>query len=910
MRLHDSSRAAGLAVFLSLAAWPGIGPAATLTVTSTADSGLGTLRQAILDANATNGLDEIVFSVSGTITVASALPTLVDQVVLNATTHPGYSNHPVVELNGASAGSGVVGLRLGSRCEVRGLAIGRFSADGLLLEGSNNLVRACFIGTDMTGTLPRGNGQYGVFVYGGSGNVIGGTNVADRNVISDNDTGIYVLNSTASSNRVWGNFIGTTASGTVALGNRNNGITLYAAPANVIGGSSPGSGNVISGNGGSGINANTAGSGNLVIEGNHIGTDVSGTVALGNAADGVTLNGVGGCRVGGATPGLRNVISGNGQAGVFLSGAGAVSNSVQGNFIGTDVSGQFPLGNTFSGVTLSGASGNVVGGAGDGMENVISGNRLDGVFLTAGSTGNRILGNLIGVAQGGSNLLGNSFDGVGINSASSNIVGGAEVGARNLISGNTNNGVLIFGPGAIGNAVLGNLIGTDVTGRSAIRNTQSGVRIESADNQLGGAGAAGNVISGNGAQGIWLVGTNATGNRVQGNLVGLKVAGTNGLANGKAGIGITDGSDNLIGGAGGLGNVVSANAEDGVFVMGSAGKANRLEGNRIGTDAAGNAALANGISGIYIQDAVSNSIGGLALGAGNQVSGNRFDGIWLVSSAGNVVQGNLVGTRADGAGNLGNGNYALELDAGANHNLIGGELEAAGNRFAFSQGPYVGVRVRDGAVNNGILRNSIFSNGALGIDLGAYGVTANDPCDPDSGGNQWQNFPVLTQAYSGGNTGVRGTLNSQSSKVYRVQFFSNPACDSSGYGEGQTFLGEINVATGPGCATNFTASLPVAVPVGQVVTATATDPSNNTSEFSACMVVQPLPRLGIAYTSGPQITLAWTNTAVGFGLKQTDNLTPPVAWVPVTNVPSVSGGQFLVTLSPGGSKRFYRLNLE
>src|SRR6266536_6436230 len=162
---------------------------ATFTVTNTIDSGPGSLRQAILDANAASGTDAIEFQIPGsppfTIMPTLPLPTLTGPVIINATTQPGYVDHPLVALDGALTAPGVVGLVVGGGgSTVRSLAIGGFTADGIRLDSSGNSIQGNYIGTDSTGLIAHGNGQYGVFVLGTSANLIGGTNAADRNVIS------------------------------------------------------------------------------------------------------------------------------------------------------------------------------------------------------------------------------------------------------------------------------------------------------------------------------------------------------------------------------------------------------------------------------------------------------------------------------------------------------------------------------------------------------------------------------------------------------------------------------------------------------------------------------------------------------------------------------------------------------
>ena len=166
-------------------------------------------------------------------------------------------------------------------------------------------------------------------------------------------------------------------------------------------------------------------------------------------------------------------------------------------------------------------------------------------------------------------------------------------------------------------------------------------------------------------------------------------------------------------------------------------------------------------------------------------------------------------------------------------------------------------------------------------------------------------IPVLAQAVSGNGTGVRGTLNSRPNQAFLLQFFANPACDPSGYGEGQIYLGQRSVVTGNDCSASFVAALPGSVPVGYVIGATATDSANNTSEFSACIPVAPSPALTVSPAPDQQVALAWTNTPTGFVLKQTSSLSPPIQWTTVTNTPVPANGQLAVTLSSDAGSRFY-----
>jgi hypothetical protein len=156
------------------------------------------------------------------------------------------------------------------------------------------------------------------------------------------------------------------------------------------------------------------------------------------------------------------------------------------------------------------------------------------------------------------------------------------------------------------------------------------------------------------------------------------------------------------------------------------------------------------------------------------------------------------------------------------------------------------------ATNNHFQVNSIFDNTGLGIDLGFSGVTANDAGDADSGANQLQNFPSLTNAaITTSNLIVQGTLNSRPSTACRVDFYANVECDPTGNGEGKHWLGSTTVTTGADSNAAFNVNLPLP-PEGQLITATATDPSGNTSEFCPCRQYGSLI---------PPISLVVTNAA-------------------------------------------------
>jgi uncharacterized repeat protein (TIGR01451 family) len=408
-------------------------PASTFSVTNTNDSGLGSLRQAILDANSNPGADAISFNISGsgtqTITPLSQLPLITAAVTIDGRTQNPGSATPPIEVAGASAGAGINGLTLtGGNSTVRGLVINRFDSNGIELSGSGDIIDGNFIGTSATGIGGQGNGATGVLINSGSGHVVGGTVTAARNVISGNvGHGVQVLLGPAMNHQVQGNFIGTDATGTFGLGNQSDGVEMLSGTGNVtnctVGGTTAGAGNVISANTGVGVQFITVGTSNLV-QGNLIGTDASGSIDLGNGSSGVAINEANNCTVGGTVAGAGNVISGNGSNGVRINSATSSGNRVQGNKIGTRADGTTSLPNSTDGILiLNSASNNTVGGAA-GEGNIIAFNLGAGVMVESG-TGNAIQSNAI-FSNGG---LGIDLAPAGV---TPNDAGDGDSGANNL----------------------------------------------------------------------------------------------------------------------------------------------------------------------------------------------------------------------------------------------------------------------------------------------------------------------------------------------------------------------------------------------------------------------------------------------------------------------------------------------
>ncbi len=650
---------------------------------------------------------------------------------------------------------------------------------------------------------------------------------------------------------------------------------------------------------------------------------ISGTFPLANAGDGITLYGVANNQIGGLEPGAGNVISGNSNRGIAIANEGASNNVALGNLIGTDLTGTLAVPNSTGGVAIVDAPANVIGGPSSAARNVISGNKQTGLIITGAASANWVQGNYIGLDITGAKRLANTGTGMQVESVG-NVIGGAAAGAGNVISGNGQNGVFLTAES--GNcSVSGNTIGTDFTGTTRLGNALTGVRIESSANLVGGQDTlARNLISGNTNSGIYVYGAAASNNVVQGNYIGVDFSGSLALGNGYAGISISNAPANTIGGpAPGAGNIISANSLDGLSLAGKTATATTIQGNYLGTDVSGSKPLGNGLSGIYLFGASANWIGGTAAGAGNVISANRQDGIFATSSGAisNVIQGNFVGLAADGAGALGNAQHGIEFDSTASGNLVGGSAPAADNRIAFSGAGntgYDGIRVRDGCVGNFISRNCIYSNGnstvnGLGIDTGVDGVSTNG-------------LPVIASATSGSQTVVQGTLKAGANLTFLLQFYANTALPASGYGEGLAFVGSQSVTTDSKGNASFSATLPTPVTAGQFVTATATDPAKNTSEFSKAVLVTGVPMLSLARNPAPALkslragsslpsglsyTLFWPASLTGYTLFETTNLTPPVRWQRATNLPSLVGGINQISISvTNGDSRFYQLQQQ
>jgi parallel beta-helix repeat protein len=915
----------------------------TFKVVTTANDGIGSLRQAVLGANAGPSKDTIEFDIPGpgphTISLTGPLPVLLHPVVVDGTTQPGYAGTPVIELDGSGAGEATGFEIWAGSSDVIALAINRFEADGIALyaKGQNRIL-GNYIGTDVTGSALLQNQGRGIYFDGSCNNTIGGTTSAHQNIIAGNVASGLILEADSDGNTIQGNWIGTNPSMDTGLGNGDptppapygRGIIVRSSDNVLIGGADPGAGNTVAYNPsgiityqssrarieGNVISGSTIGTG-IVIQESHgvevfsnlIGTDATGKVAIGNNRGMIITRDSSQVVVGG--PSGRNIISGNRTDGIWITTPytpftplPGESYLIENNYIGTDIDGIFAIPNEGANPTYAGGigtegsgavirdnliSGNV--GVGiriyGGSENVVSGNTIgmneardtavpnlaSGILVELNAHDNTILNNVISgnmeygirvqdysdrtIIQGnwrGTNpsydpLLGNGERGISIWDAEDTVVGGPVPTARNvsmwnsssgiqiyrssetqvegnLVSGNGGTGIIIDG-GSTLTTLLSNLIGTDETGTLPIGNTLSGIYVldGSSGTTIGGPGGR-NIISAN-RRGVFLIGS---GNVVEDNYIGTDITGTADLGNNEDGVWILGTTETV------RGNLISGNGWNGVNIWGFSG--NTVEDNRIGTIADGSAALPNDLAGVQVEASVGNQI------VDNLISGNSGPGVLLFDYANdNTVTGNTVGLNLAGTIPVPN-QVGVVVRDNSHNNTIGGpgsdSNTISGNIGA---GIVVGLDPTDtGAYGNAVLRNSIFNNGGLGIDLADNGFTANDVGDIDTGPNELVNYPVINTAIdTGGATDVTGTVDSGAlGGSWTVQFYSSPggSCDGSGYGEGQTYVGEALVLNIGGGTVAFAVTLPVGLS-GSELTATVT--SNllpwHSSEFSQCFSV-------------------------------------------------------------------------
>ncbi|PZP99453.1 MAG: hypothetical protein DI587_10215, partial [Variovorax paradoxus] len=843
------------------AQWQGL--LATYTVTSTADSGAGTLRQAITDANANAGADTIAFNIAGaglqTINLSSALPTITGATTINGYTQSDATANSAstgsnavirIALNGSGAGAGANGLNFGAGSagsSVRGLAIGGFNGAGILTSVGGLTVAGNFIGTNAAGSAANAN-TTGVSVAGTGATSIGSAALSDRNLVSGNTNNI--VSSATGALTIQGNLVGTNTGGSTTIGTPTAGISISAGTANAVGGANAGEGNVIAG-GARGVVVTNAGTLASIV-GNTISQTTVQGIDLAN--NGATANDAGDADTG--PNALQNfpVLTGTQtSADGYLALQGTLNSTASTSYridfyaspSGTTVrEGRVYLGST---TVTTDSAGNVSFAASLRGSTVAVGalvsataTRMSGTALaetsefsayqsttainvqtvtTTAFTGPGSLWDAIEAANAasGPTLIRFNIAGTGLHTITfpphdpddpqfyritqQVIIDGstddsfAANGNQPAIQIDASGGENVF-------ALTSSADGSTIHGLALTNLYYTAIYIEPGSdnnvitgNYIGTIGAGGQMLSTSMVYGIWV--DSASNNRVGGS---------------------TAADRNVFTGITGVAITVSAD--------GGTATGNLVQGNYIGVMPNGLSAVNSPGQGIQVATPTATNTRVLD----NWIARTDYSAISVNAGAtGTTVQGNRIGTDAAGTANWGVRLAAgIYVNGGAADNLF------QNNVVAFS-GANGGILLDASAgTGNAVLANQIYSNTGLGIDLGFNDVTANDTGDADTGANNLQNYPVLTLARTNGSGSleISGTLNSTANTYLRIELFANTANDSLGYGEGQTYLGFVNVLTDGSGNASFSTTLSATVAAGAFISATATRSNSGYTSFS------------------------------------------------------------------------------
>lgn len=938
-----STLATALALFV-FAVVPTIKPTHALgqvyTVTNTGDNGgvnpavgagTGTLRQAIIDANANATLlngepHNIQFNIPGggvqTITLAAALPAVTRSTIIDGTTQPGSSCGELIPMNAdgtikssntahainiAITGNWYNTLVLNATAtgsQLVGVALGGAMID----HAPNSVIRCSYMGTnaDATGNsatigtqrvlqLDADNVEItnnvfatppsiGIMASGTTTQPLIGLSI-HNNIIGARPDGITALVATTSGQTSALNISNT--KGTKIVNNLLSGTT----PAGTVGW-----GTVIG-----------AGTTDLSVKGNYFGTQLDGLHPILNGrSGGICMTGSAtSITIGGSTKAESNVFGGvnnsvsGGAVGVMGNGLAITDLKILGNKIGVGVDGSTEIPNSVAGIAVNSAMSIQIGGTQSGEENIITkstdgirlggilaggvatvqnnmiyGNSGTGIVLNTSSGVNKVIGNIIGLKGDGTTVAPNNT-GIRVGATLAQFyIGGSQSTDRNIISGNTQNGIIVGAEPASMSYVKGNYIGVDKNGAKA-GNGSNGIAFNVGNVTVGGGGVGdGNVISGN-VQAIASESASTKPRIIQGNIIGLGPDGETSVPNGtSAGPFIIDlrGTSPLtIGGSNlGEGNIISGN-----LVTGGWGSLTLLQtkdvtvrGNKIGLTKSGAVIGNNQKAGIAtIWGGTNITIGGPSASDGNVVAGSAGDGI-SVDASDTVVENNEVYKNSgSGFSNTGTG---IRVVGGVSrisirHNTVYENVIGIGNNAEW--GSATGVLIR---------QNSVYSNSSIGIDLstgwGTYdGPTANDPLDPDTGPNNLQNYPVITSSMTkcDGTTDTKNVpmFNSTPNTTFTIDYYANPSWDpnSGKPRQGEQWVSSETVTTDASGNADLTIPSNITYPS---VTATAPDGSTsefgsiNTMSFTDCQDM--LQRQMVTTTKDFNIDARWTGSSVPY----------------------------------------------
>lgn len=777
---------------------------------------------------------------------------------------------------------------------------------GILIEDSDQSIFSNYIGTNLSGTGQVPNNQSGISIQGtASGNIIGGNNAADANIISGNvDAGIQLngvgvsnniigfnaiglgsdfatvvpngvgveLSGGANANNVGVNLSGngSTISGNTTVGifitdpgtssnviqnneigtvaSNNHGIVITnGASGNLIGGGGSFQSNVISGNDSVGVAINSANTNSIF--GNLIGTSADGLSALPNLV-GIYLNDAAGNNIGGNGAGEGNLVSANLESGIIMEN-GCSGNSVQNNLVGTDISGNSTFagsGNTIGIACLDGNSNQIGGDNGANQGNVVCNNSAAGILLS-GEVLTTVDGNNIGISKDNTTWIGNGGEGILLHNSDNNNIGLSGSGHENIVTANAEGIVLYY---SNDNLINNNYVGNDAVGGlagalSGSNNQQFGLIIDSTSTANTAFGF--NIFSGNQQYGIRISGANTTDNTIAGNFVGLDITGGSVYPNLVGGILINQGaSDNTIGGSTIADrNNISGNSagSGGEIVISDLGTDhNIIMGNYIGVNSSGNGGVISH-QGIVIDNALGTQIGGPGSDEGNFIATMTVHGIALSSTDSTKIFNNHIGVLPDATAS-GNGTAGVSISM-SNYTMIGGYGVSSDSANIIANN-HVGVEVVTGITSsqfNTIVGNAIYDNTQQGIDIdGDDAILPNNAALNPSGNNEELDFPEIIQAWNCG-----------ASDFTRVAIQHNLDNNAAGH-KVQLYSVVTPDGNGHGEGDTYLGSwtftpangidtididLGQPLTVGTVITATMINPNGSTSEFGPVFTVTADP---------------------------------------------------------------------
>jgi hypothetical protein len=750
----------------------------------------------------------------------------------------------------------------GASYNARNIVSGSTGSNGISIStcSTSVVIQGNFVGLAADGKTAYGNKSVGISISNSTPITIGGPSLAQRNIISGNTSNAMNIGNCPNTT-IQNNYIGVDSTGLLLRGNQS-GISVSGSNNLLIGGSSYNTRNIVSGStAGTGINISTC-STSVVIQGNFIGLAADGTTPYGNnGGNGLLVQTSTPVTIGGTTLAQRNVVSNNSSVGISVNSC--PNTSIQNNYVGVDSTGMLVRGNGNVGISVSSSPNIIIGNGSASSGNIVSNNGANGILINSTCSLAVVKGNIIGLAVDGTTSMPNKGQGIEIDNSFKPTIGGLTLPERNLISTNLDNGIVASSADSI--TIRGNYIGVDVTGLLNKGNGQNGININTSKGVVigGSTFSARNIVSGNGQDGI-IIGGASPGAIIKANFAGIGADGKTVIPNVSSGIRLYVSSTSngaLIGGSlfaernvsSGNGTSTTSLSRDGIRIEGGSGH-HIIKGNYCGIDSSGTIAMGNGWAGISVNENNGTIIGGTGTYEGNICTANLHEGMYLRNDTNCVVIGNFIGTDKTASLSMGNGRWGIHMDYACYLNVIGGDLTQYANIItntvgvlntdnspATPTGSGVYIQVESAsppaAKFNRIVRNQIYCNYQLGILL-------------DAGVNENIAAPVITASSTSLVSGT-GSIAGDSIHVYL-----NPVCNDC---EGKVFLGATTVTAGGTWSFNITSFGLTAAQVA-TISATETTSGTSTSEFAACYVSLPVSFIAFQATATPTntVSISWS----------------------------------------------------